>query len=74
MGRAAALDEARRWLRRLGRTQALSLAGRLQGGALRGSEEEVPLLAAKGAKVPAGERPYAHPFFWAAFILIGDPD
>jgi CHAT domain-containing protein len=41
---------------------------------LRGTEEEVPLLAAKEEKVPAGERPYAHPFFWAAFILIGDPD
>jgi CHAT domain-containing protein len=25
-------------------------------------------------KLPRGERPYAHPFFGAAFILIGDPD
>jgi tetratricopeptide (TPR) repeat protein len=74
LGRAAALDEARRWLRRLGRQQALALAGRLQGGGLRGTEEEVPLLAAKEAKVPGGQRPFAHPFYWAAFILIGDPD
>jgi CHAT domain-containing protein len=21
-----------------------------------------------------GVRPYAHPYYWAAFILIGDPD
>ena len=23
---------------------------------------------------PNGTRPYAHPFFWSAFVLIGDPD
>jgi CHAT domain-containing protein len=23
--------------------------------------------------LPAGERPYAHPYYWAAFVLIGDP-
>jgi CHAT domain-containing protein len=21
----------------------------------------------------AGARPYAHPYYWAAFILVGDP-
>jgi CHAT domain-containing protein len=20
------------------------------------------------------DRPYAHPYYWAAFVLIGDPD
>jgi CHAT domain-containing protein len=25
-------------------------------------------------KLPAGERPYAHPFYWATFVLVGDPD
>ena len=36
---------------------------------------EVPLNL-KGDKValPAGERPFAHPAFWAAFTLLGDPD
>jgi CHAT domain-containing protein len=37
-----------------------------------------PIALASGAAVtsgkPAGERPYAHPFYWAAFILIGDPN
>jgi tetratricopeptide (TPR) repeat protein len=74
MGRAAALDEARRWLRGLRRKQALALAGRRAGGALRGSEEEVPALVEKEAAVPAGDRPFAHPAFWAAFTLLGDPD
>jgi CHAT domain-containing protein len=34
----------------------------------RGGERE-RLLA-----VPAMVRPYAHPYYWAAFILIGDPN
>jgi CHAT domain-containing protein len=34
----------------------------------------VPPLAERGPKLPAGARPFARPFFWAAFILVGDPD
>jgi CHAT domain-containing protein len=25
-------------------------------------------------KAGSGERPYAHPYYWAAFIPVGDPD
>jgi CHAT domain-containing protein len=28
----------------------------------------------KPVVVPQGERPFAHPYYWAAFVLIGDPD
>ena len=29
--------------------------------------------AASSTARPAGVRPYAHPYYWASFILIGDP-
>jgi CHAT domain-containing protein len=74
MGRALALDEARKWLRELPRKRASLLAGGLQRGGLRGSEEEVPPLLDKEPDLPAGEKPFAHPFFWAAFVLLGDPE
>ena len=73
MGRAEALSEARQWLRQLDRKRARLLAGGLQRGALRGTEEEAP-LAEKEPDLSAGAKPFAHPFFWAAFILVGDPE
>jgi CHAT domain-containing protein len=77
LGRAAALAEARSWLRKLSGKQAQRYAGALAAGKLastRGGVEALPPVKGKGVKVPAGERPYEHPFFWASFVLIGDPD
>jgi Tfp pilus assembly protein PilF len=70
--KAEALGEAKRWLRQLPRSEAEALAARLAHGSVRASEETkgpgtVPV-------VPSGEAPFAHPRYWAAFILIGDPD
>ena len=31
-------------------------------------------LADDKVALPEGERPFAHPAFWAAFTLLGDPD
>jgi hypothetical protein len=60
MPKAEALAEAKRWLRNLSEKEA---------GAARDS---LP----RGKVVPrkrAGPKPYAHPWYWAGFILVGDP-
>jgi CHAT domain-containing protein len=73
--RAQALAEARSWLRGLGRAEALRRLAGLTGGVVRGEEVEVPAEGPRRVlRLPAEEQPFAHPFFWAAFVLIGDPD
>jgi CHAT domain-containing protein len=75
MKRAEALAEAKKWLAGLKRKQAGELAARLSGGVLRGTEAEAkPVVKGKPAKLPQGEYPFAHPYYWAAFVLVGDAD
>ncbi len=76
LGRAEALEEARAWLRSLPRREAARLAGALRRGKLSGTRVSVVGLEPKEAPagLPAGERPYEHPFYWATFVLVGDPD
>jgi len=54
---AVALLEAKRWLRGLSRTDA---------------ETQVQRLLGPSATVPSGDRPYSDPFYWGAFVLIGE--
>jgi CHAT domain-containing protein len=61
MGRAAALQEAKDWLRKLSAVQAQKAADDLPRGKL----VSAPKVKAKT---------YAHPHYWAAFTLVGDPD
>jgi tetratricopeptide (TPR) repeat protein len=65
--KAEALQEAKAWLRNLSREDARRLARGLP--AARGLKRIVE--ACRGSAPPGP--PYAHPYFWAAFILIGDP-
>jgi tetratricopeptide (TPR) repeat protein len=60
--KAAALAEAKDWLRGLTKSEAARLRPR---GEVEPVEEILP--------DPAGGRPYEHPYYWAAFVLIGDP-
>jgi CHAT domain-containing protein len=76
MGKAAALREAKAWLRNVPAGEALRRLGEITDGVVRGKrparEEMRNVPRPKGAE--GDYRPYAHPRYWAAFILIGDPD
>jgi CHAT domain-containing protein len=77
MPKAEALREAKTWLRGLRRTEVLALTAELSGGVERGKDAKARQPAELTAAVSAGgdnDRPYAPPYFWAAFVLAGDPD
>jgi CHAT domain-containing protein len=66
--KAAALREARDWLRRLTAAEVRRLAEGLPGGD-RGTERQ----RTRGDR-PEPARPFEHPHFWSAFILLGDSE
>jgi CHAT domain-containing protein len=76
MPKAEALHEAKQWLRSSTADQIAGAMAVLERGDLR------PLATAKNPKSSgaptspksSGIRPYDHPYFWAAFVLVGDPD
>jgi CHAT domain-containing protein/tetratricopeptide (TPR) repeat protein len=75
MKRAEALWEAKSWLRNLSRAEAEKRLAALVDGVPRG--ERGSIKAALPTRKPEDpreqDRPFAHPYFWAAFVLIGDP-
>ncbi len=73
MGKAVALAEAKRWLRGLSQDEALKLSAAISGGIDRGTRGK-GVRVKPIPKVENDEKPFAHPKYWAAFILIGDPD
>jgi len=75
--KAEALREAKAWLRGLRRAEVLTLTAELSGGVARGKGATARQPDELTAAVPAGadnDRPYAAPYYWAAFVLAGDPD
>jgi tetratricopeptide (TPR) repeat protein len=76
LAKAEALGEAKRWLSGLTAEEAGAASSTPDRGVIRplatsgqsGPDEGLP--ARPGA---AGRRPYAHPYYWAAFVLVGDP-
>ncbi len=72
MPKAEALREAKNWLRTLHRLERDTLASNLVKGELRGTV--VPGKPVVPLTKEAADMPYAHPRYWAAFILLGDPE
>ncbi len=74
MPKSDALHEAKTWLRDLRRAEAVTAT--LSGSVERGKSAKGRLPAPFSAVIPGGsdnDRPYSHPNYWAAFILVGDP-
>jgi CHAT domain-containing protein len=65
--KAQALAEAKSWLRGLSAEAVQQLEARLPG-ADRGTVRQ-----RKPAEAATPAQPYAHPYYWSGFILIGDP-
>jgi hypothetical protein len=66
MPKAEALGEAKKWLRGLTREEADAAESELNQVSRGGARRRVDK--------PVAFHPYDHPHFWAAFVLVGDPD
>jgi tetratricopeptide (TPR) repeat protein len=67
LGKAEALREAQAWLRGLSAEQA----GKALASLPRGVGKRAVVLP-RGAG--PGSKPFDHPYYWAAFVLVGAPD
>jgi CHAT domain-containing protein len=76
MPKAEALREAKQWLRKLTATEALDRLGAITEGVVRGERpaREAMHAVPKPKDVARDFHPYAHPRYWAAFILLGEPE
>ncbi len=78
MPKAAALAEAKRWLRELSTDQVLQLTAAATDGVVRASRRKDrpmrPAVPATEQSATTVTQPFSHPRYWAAFILIGDPN
>lgn len=72
---AAALTEAQEWLRNLSFAAACQLMARWQGFASQDMESallDLMNMTQSGTSPQPHDCPFAHPFFWAPYILIGE--
>ncbi len=78
MAKALALDEAKQWLRNLSTEDAATRLATISKGVSRGAGakaiELAPPKPPAEAKPDGAKKPFDHPKYWAAFILIGDPN
>jgi tetratricopeptide (TPR) repeat protein len=76
MPKAEALQEAKAWLRNLTESEVGDELAALDRGEVRVLSKSIDPAKTKAmpSSRPTGVRPYLHPSFWAAFVLLGDPD
>ena len=74
MGKAADLSVAKNWLRNLTLEAATASLGAVTQGVVRGEKTGVQIVGDIPKPTVKEGKPFAHPRYWAAFILIGDPD
>jgi tetratricopeptide (TPR) repeat protein len=73
MPKAEALHEAKAWLRELTAAEAAGLVAALPAGDRGQKTTRTQPARPRAAAEPHERRPYGHPYYWAAFILVGDP-
>lgn len=71
MRKSDALADAKVWLAGLTRKEAEAISGPAPAPA---AARDVRFDAAPRVPPSPDDRPYAHPAFWAPFVLVGDPD
>jgi len=75
LNKAESLAEAKEWLRSLTGSQATDFAVNLSQRIARGAGHKTHVVdLVPPTASDADAHPYEHPYFWAAFVLIGDPE
>lgn len=74
MSKTEALKEAKRWLRDLSREEVRSLVAQLPVSLRRTAAESERGKPRPRTQGEATIDSFAHPYYWAGFILIGDPE
>jgi CHAT domain-containing protein/Tfp pilus assembly protein PilF len=73
--KAESLSEAKRWLRGLTVNHSAELAANLSHGVARGAGHKTTVVNLRAPVAPdPSTHPYEHPYYWAAFVLIGDAE
>jgi CHAT domain-containing protein len=75
--KSQALSEAKQWLRELSLDEATRMSAEITQGVARGKDAPALKLVVpvEGTNDRSKEvKPFAHPKYWAAFILVGNPN